>query len=91
MSTQTTPVGDQDKGDEEEEEDLGLKIFVFNSCPPDAALRIWKSDPTVLDTKMERGLPKRIQDLTVQETGLDLRIFKLFLISSGLACSRPSF
>ena len=60
-----------------------MEIFVFNSCPPDAALRIWKSDPTVPDAKRERGLRKRIQDLTVQEAGLALRIFKLFFYLLG--------
>ncbi len=49
-----TPAGDEDKEEEEEEEEL------------DAVLRMWKSDHTVPDAKLE-GLPKRIQDLTAQQ------------------------
>ena len=54
LSTMRTPAGDEDKEEEEEEEEL------------DAVLRMWKSDHTVPDAKLE-GLPKRIQDLTAQQ------------------------
>ena len=62
LSTLTTPAGDQDKDKDEEE--------------LDAALRMWKSDHTVPDAKLE-GLPKRIQDLTVQQVSLWLEAMEL--------------
>jgi hypothetical protein len=62
LSTLTTPAGDQDKDKDEEE--------------LDAALRMWKSDHAVPDAKME-GLPKRIQDLTVQQVSLWLEAMEL--------------
>ena len=62
LSTLATPAGDQDKDNDEKE--------------LDAALRMWKSEHTVPDAKME-GLPKRIQDLTVQQVSLWLEAVEL--------------
>ncbi len=67
LSTLTASEGDQDKDEDEEEKEL------------DAVLRMCKSDYTVLDSTMD-GLPKRIQDSTVQQASRwlqDMHIFKL--------------